>query len=77
MRYGDKCIFKFMIMDFPRGSGFWIMGINFLHNYYTVFDQENMRIGFSVSKNSNIKNSIIDLSVQKENINDDTLTVLS
>lgn len=61
MQYNDKCIFKIMSMDFPLSVRFWIMGINFLHNYYTVFDQENLRIGFSVSKNSNIENSIIDL----------------
>eukprot|EP00347_Sterkiella_histriomuscorum_P000125 403377076 len=70
MRYSDKCIFKIMSMDFPRISRFWIMGLNFLHTYYTVFDQEQSRIGFAVSKNSNMENSIIDLTpvVPQQNI---------
>lgn len=35
-----------MSMDFKPGTGFWIMGGNFLHNYYTIYDLENMRVGF-------------------------------
>jgi hypothetical protein len=27
----------------------WILGLNFMANYYTVFDQENMMIGFAPS----------------------------
>jgi len=29
---------------------FWILGLNFFSNYYTVFDQEEMRIGFAISR---------------------------
>lgn len=35
-----------MTMDFPSGQGFWILGDNFLTNYYTIFDLENSRVGF-------------------------------
>ena len=35
-----------MQMDFPHGTGFWILGDNFLQNYYAIFDLENGRVGF-------------------------------
>jgi len=30
---------------------YWILGLNFFENYYTVFDYENMMIGFADSIN--------------------------
>ena len=47
--YGNQCIFKIMVMDFGGSSPFWIMGLTFFHNYYTVFDQQNQRIGIAQS----------------------------
>jgi hypothetical protein len=34
-----------MQMEFPAGTGFWILGDNFLQNYYAIFDLEQMRVG--------------------------------
>ena len=48
-----------MNLNFPEDNRFWVMGLTFLHNYYTVFDVENKRIGFAESSLSNINNSII------------------
>jgi len=40
---GDQCIIKFMHGPNKR---YWILGLNFFTNYYTVFDYENKQIGF-------------------------------
>ena len=37
-----------MIMNNPLMSQ-WILGLNFFGNYYTVFDQENLKVGFAPS----------------------------
>jgi ABC-type sugar transport system permease subunit len=34
-------------MDFQSGTGFWVLGDNFLSNYYTIFDLDQKKIGFS------------------------------
>jgi hypothetical protein len=57
----DKCVFRIMHLNFPPTNRFWIMGLTFFHNYYTVFDVDNLRIGFAESKLSDFKDSIIGL----------------
>jgi hypothetical protein len=48
-----------MSLDFPPSTRFWVMGITFFQNYYTVFDAENKRMGFAPSKlSSNIPDTI-------------------
>ena len=53
-RERNLCLFKIMNMDFSYSQPFWILGLTFFHNYYTVFDQQNLRVGFAESKLSNL-----------------------
>lgn len=47
-RVGNQCTIKFMHSPHEEQ---WILGLNFFHSYYTVFDYENMRIGITPSIN--------------------------
>ena len=49
-RTNKVCYFKLMSLDFPPSTRFWVMGVTFFHNYYTVFDAQNKRMGFAPSK---------------------------
>jgi hypothetical protein len=51
-RAGNQCVIKFM--HGPH-KDYWILGLNFFENYYTVFDYENMQIGFADSINQGKK----------------------
>lgn len=52
----NLCMFKVMTMEMSGDQAFWIMGLTFFQNYYTVFDLEKQRVGFAESKLSILGN---------------------
>ena len=42
----NTCSIDIMSMG---NSDMWILGMNFFHNYYSIFDQEKGRVGFARS----------------------------
>ena len=49
IRGGNVCEIGIMTHDTMT---FWILGLNFFSNYYTVFDQEELKVGFAISRYS-------------------------
>ena len=46
-----ECSTLMMPMDIEEPHGpIWIFGVVFMRKYYTVFDRDNDRVGFAVSK---------------------------
>eukprot|EP00440_Ansanella_granifera_P018567 gb/GFBE01020168.1/.p1 GENE.gb/GFBE01020168.1/~~gb/GFBE01020168.1/.p1 ORF type:complete len:410 (+),score=100.24 gb/GFBE01020168.1/:1-1230(+) len=49
--YVSSCSLSLMSLDVPPPKGpLFVFGIPFLQKYYTVYDHENSRVGFSVAK---------------------------
>ena len=44
---------------FLYGWNEWILGLTLLENYYAVYDQENGKIGFAVSKTSSMASEVL------------------
>ncbi|CDW80046.1 pepsinogen a [Stylonychia lemnae] len=44
--FNGTCYFMIMNMTFREGTGLWILGDNFLQSYLTIFDYDNLRVGF-------------------------------
>ena len=49
-----------MHMKLPKRIRFWVLGLNFFHNFYSIYDADNLRVGFAVSFRSNLTDSIVD-----------------
>ena len=59
----------------------WILGLNFFANYYTVFDNEDHRIGFAASKDASERirthaSKQAKMKNQKKDTNDTTLLLI-
>jgi len=47
----EQCVSGFMGLDMPPKLGkIWIVGDAFLRKYYTIYDQEQHRVGFATAK---------------------------
>lgn len=46
VKENELCGLKIMTHDILN---YWILGLNFFENYYIVFDQEDMKLGFAPS----------------------------
>jgi len=66
-RADGQCVVKFM---HGPSKDYWILGLNFFENYYTVFDYENLAIGFADSINQDVVvgSSFIDWSLGKSTV---------
>jgi Eukaryotic aspartyl protease len=49
-RQNFKCYFKVVPQLSPDTTPFWILGDAFMLNYYTIFDLDGQRVGFTPSK---------------------------
>jgi hypothetical protein len=48
---GSETFCRLKVMQSPLVNS-WILGLNFLHGYYAIFDAGNKRLGFARSRKS-------------------------
>ena len=64
-----SCSLSLMSLDVPPPKGpLFVFGIPFLQKYYTVYDHENMRVGFAVAQHKGEQAGIF-LEVEEPEIN--------
>lgn len=52
-KFGKSCSVALMKLDVPPPNGpLFVFGIPFLQKYYSVYDQDNSRVGFAVAKHA-------------------------
>jgi len=73
----DGCSLALMTLDIPPPKGpLFIFGDPFLRKYYTVYDRENLKVGFALAKhpgvNSTTQTTLIDLDQHVTRVVDDS-----
>ena len=51
----DSSAYCIIYISLNYGNDYWILGNNFINNFYTIFDIENSRLGFYDIKNLNVQ----------------------
>ena len=63
----EQCIVKLMTTNVLP---FYIMGLNFFENYYSVYDKEDKRVGFTISRSASPR--IIELYDREKSARNET-----
>eukprot|EP00929_Paragymnodinium_shiwhaense_P035491 TRINITY_DN19142_c1_g1_i1.p1 TRINITY_DN19142_c1_g1~~TRINITY_DN19142_c1_g1_i1.p1 ORF type:complete len:401 (+),score=75.80 TRINITY_DN19142_c1_g1_i1:124-1326(+) len=48
----EGCSMSLMTQDSPNGNAVWIFGDPFLRKHYTIYDQDNMRVGIAAANHA-------------------------
>jgi len=68
VNFGGSCMPAFSERGVKNGHD-WVLGEHFMRTFYTVFDQDNMRVGFShLSHTKKHLSSILQTDAQLERL---------